>query len=458
MDVRATEGPVANEEGLRALGAEVDRSNRSRGSANGRASANGRSTAAGQARRGPGYTRSGRPKRWSTRRKLVTGLAAFLVLVLVLAGAGYGYLRYEWSQVKSIQCTQCTAAISGQPFNVLLVGSDSRAGDTGTEAQQFGSESQVGGERSDTIKVLHVDPSTGQAQLLSIPRDTYVTMSGLPASSGLTGAQKINTAFNDGPNALIQTVQNTLGIPISHFVIVDFTGLINGVSTLGGINLDFRYPVRDDDDGNNNSGLSISQTGCQTLTGQETLSLARSRYYEWYDNGEWQGPDPSYDIGRISRQNTIIEAMIKKAKGTYNPITLASFVDSMVHDITKDTNLSLSDMYDLAEKYHAFSPSSLKTYTLPTSPATTNYGSDVEVVNEPAAEETLEAFLGGAPKTPTTPPLDAYGNAIYVPPATTTTTSPPTTAKGSSAPSSSTTVTAPASALPVTEPYDPTVC
>jgi LCP family protein required for cell wall assembly len=476
-------GPVANEAGLRALGEQIDQrhgvdgdgqpgNGRSPAGGGGRdaaalaagapagalAATRGRTAAPGRpvpsdpSRPGPPPLHKPHRKRWSTRRKVLTVLGAFVLLALILAGAGYGYLRYEWSQVKSINCSSCAVVNGNQPFNVLLVGSDSRAGNSGQAAQSFGSQSQVGGQRSDTIKIAHINPATGTAEILSIPRDTYVTMSGLPQSSGLTGTQKINTAFNDGPNPLIQTIKNTFGIPISHFVIVNFTGLINGVNELGGINLDFRYPVRDDDNGNNNSGLDITQTGCQTLNGTMTLALARSRYYQYYDDGQWNS-DPTSDIGRITRQNAIIEAIIAKAKSTYNPFTLHSFIDSAVHDIEVDTNMGFSTMYDLAERYHAFSPSSLKTYTLPVTAATTPGGSDVETVNEPAAEQTIQAFLGTAPSTPSTPPVDAYGNPINVPPPTTTT-APVTSPHSSTTPAPS----APPSATPAVEPYDPTPC
>ncbi len=430
-----TAGSVANEDGLRALGEEMDRA---LGIADGHGGGGrGRNGSSGNRfaddghhpddRSSYGNTRVAPPprppvtppplgkprrKRWSTRRKVVTGLVSFVVLVLLAVAGGYAYLRYQWSQVKTLQCPTCVAAADGAPFNVLLVGSDTRAGDTGQAAQSFGSSALVPGQRSDTIKILHVDPKTGTARLLSIPRDTYVTMSGLPESTGLTGDQKINTAYNDGPNPLIKTIENTFGIPISHFVIVDFSGVINTVDTLGGINLNFNYPVRDNDNGNNNSGLNVTKTGCQTINGNTALALARSRYYQYYANGQWND-DPTSDIGRITRQNAIIEAIAAKAKGTYNPIALNSFIGTMVHNIEVDQNMSFGDMYALAERYHAFSPSGLQTYTLPTNAEQTSGGEDVQVVSQPAAQQTIEAFLGGSPKAVSTPPIDGYGDPVY---------------------------------------------
>jgi LCP family protein required for cell wall assembly len=369
-----------------------------------------------------------------------------VALVLVCAGGLYGYARYRWGQVKTASCASCVKVASGQPFNVLIVGSDSRVGDTGAAAQAFGNSTKVSGQRSDTIKVLHVDPATGQATLLSIPRDTYVSITGLPASSGLAGDNKINSAFNNGPDALIDTIEDTFGIPIAHFVVVDFTGLINAVNSVGGISLDFTYPVRDNNDGTNQAGLNVTSTGCQVLSGSTALALARSRYYEYEVRpGDWEY-DPTGDLGRIQRQNAIIEALIDKAKSTYNPVTLNSFLGSIVNDVTVDQNMSFGLMLSLAETYHAFSGSALQTFTLPTEGAYSDAAGDVEVVQEPQALQVISTFLGTQPESVITPPLDAYGNAVAVPTAV-----PP-----ASAPSQSSST--PTTVAPGTGSFNPTPC
>ena len=223
-------------------------------------------------------------RRRSRGSKILRWLLVVVAFIVVLAGAAWGYNEYQWSQVSSQPCSTCVAAANGAPYNVLLIGSDSRAGNTPGEAQQFGTASQApAGQRSDTIKIVHIDPPAGTARLLSIPRDTYVQLSGLPSGTGLSTDNKINAAFNNGPDGLIQTIQNTFGIPISHYIVINFFGVQDAVNALGGISLDFPYPVRDDDDGNNNSGLSIPTAGCQVLNGTEALALSRSRYYQYYD-------------------------------------------------------------------------------------------------------------------------------------------------------------------------------
>jgi len=356
---------------------------------------------------------------------------------VAIAAASFGYVRYQFDQVAKLPCQACVHVSAGKPYNVLVIGSDSRAGDTGQAQSSFGSASTVGGQRSDTIKILRIDPGAGTAKVLSIPRDTYVTTSGLATNSGLTGPEKINAAFNNGPEALIETIQNTFGIPISHWIVIDFKGVIDSVKALGGIDLDFNYPVRDNYDGINESGLQITSTGCQDINGDVALSLSRSRNYQYYEDGEWH-IDPGSDLSRIARQNTIIEAMVAKAKGTYNPLTLQALVSSLKGHMVIDKNLTLGMIYDLAEHYHAFSPARLETLTLPTVGQSGTPAGDVELVSTALGqnyEDTILQFLNGPAAPVTTPPLDAYGDPIAVQSSTPATTEPArgTTAMGRSA-------------------------
>lgn len=398
-----------------------------------------------------------RAKRRRRRRgeRLLRAAIALVVFLLVVVGLGYGYFRYEWSKVSSSPCSSCVAAANGQPYNVLLIGSDSRAGETAAEAQQFGNATNAGGQRSDTIKIVHVDPTAGTASTLSIPRDTYVTLSGMAASTDLSGPNKINAAFASGPDALIKTIENTFGIPISHYIVISFFGLQDAVNALGGISMDFPYPVRDQDCSTgvcyNNSGLNIPTVGCQVLNGAQALALSRSRYFQYYADGQWNS-DPTSDIGRIERQNLIISAALDKAKSTYNPFRLNTLLTSVVHDFSKDNGLTPDDLFSLAERYHAFSGSALQTYTLPTVGATSSTAGDVEVVEPETAGQMIDQFLGGTVAPIVTPPLDAYGNPITLPvtaPTTAQTTAPTTAAT----PGATTATTVPTSTVPSFDPH-----
>jgi LCP family protein required for cell wall assembly len=388
---------------------------------------------------------------------VLRGLIVTVVVVLVLVAAGYGYFRYQWGQIASAPCATCVAAANGAPYNILLIGSDSRNGETTAQAQQFGSVSATGGPRSDTLKIIHVDPVAGTASTLSIPRDTFVTITGLPANSQLSTQNKINAAFSAGPDATVKTVENTFGIPISHYMVINFFGVQDAVNALGGISLDFPYPVRDRDCSTgtcyNNSGLSVPTAGCQVLNGAEALGLSRSRYYQYYANGYWHS-DPTSDLGRIERQNLVISAAMNKAKSTYDPLKINSLLSSVVHDFSKDNGLSAGDLFALAERYHALSGSSVPAFVLPTEGAVSSYAGDVEVVQPSAASTVISQFLGGPLGAITTPPINQYGNPLTL--TTPTTTAPVATTTATPAPSKGTT---PAPSAASTAPsYDPTPC
>ena len=401
--------------------------------------------------------RRSKRRRRSRGERLLRALIGLVVILLVVMGVGYGYFRYQWGQIASAPCATCVAAADGAPYNLLLIGSDSRAGESAAQAQQFGSVTVASGARSDTIKIVHIDPRAGTASTLSIPRDTFVTITGLPAGSPLATQNKINAAFAGGPDALIKTIENTFGIPISHYIVISFFGVMDAVNALGGISLDFPYPVRDRDcmTGTcyNNSGLDIPSTGCQVLNGQQALSLSRSRFYEYYTNGYWHR-DPTSDLERIQRQNLVISAALNKAKSTYNPLKLNSLLSSVVHDFSKDDNLSANDLFGLAERYHAFSGSSLQSLLLPTTGATSSYAGSIQVVQPDAAAATITQFLGGPLGSIITPPVNAYGNPLTLTAPTTTTTVPVATT-APSATRSTTPSVSPGTSAPF---YDPTPC
>ena len=113
----------------------------------------------------------------------------------------------------------------------------------------------VTGQRSDVVQLWRVTPSTKQIQIVSIPRDTVVTM--LPPDSAQFGTyNRINSSYNSGANQLVKTITANFGIPINHVVQVDFSGFQDAVNALGGIYLDFPYPAKDA-----YSGLDITTPG-----------------------------------------------------------------------------------------------------------------------------------------------------------------------------------------------------
>ena len=417
------------------------------------------------------------PKRWKKRRRgrrwLVAGVSVIVVIVGILGG-GYLYANWRFGEIPTIRVQGISYPVPGKPFNILAVGSDSRAGLSGAVAAQTGaSNGSVGGQRSDVIKIIHVDPTAGTITILSIPRDTEVT---LLANQALYGQfNRINVNYANGPSLLVQTIQANFGITINHVVQVNFNGLINSAVALGGVYLDFRYPAIDP-----NSGLEITHTGCQLINGFEALAVARSRHYYYAPNGHPVWPnrkdfatmtdsaindellndgftyDPTSDFGRIDRQTSFLRAMFERVKSKLDdPFAMNGFLSNLPKGITIDSTFSLRELIGLALKFHGYNSNAMQTYTLPETPAVVN-GADVEVVEEPQTEQLLTTLFGSSLLRPTNPPPNAAGQTPMPPIITPTTT---TTAVTTSTTKTHHPVTTPTLNPTLAQPsYDPVPC
>jgi LCP family protein required for cell wall assembly len=276
-----------------------------------------------------GYQRPGR-----RRARLPTLL--LLVAIFGVAGAA-GLLFSAHQQVAKIDQIAGLhfSAGNGKVENYLLVGSDSREGADPSDPDfaAIGGETDVTGNRSDTVMVLRRDLNGGPAALLSLPRDLCVDL------PDCTRPRRINAAYQDGPQALIDTVINTLGIPIHHYVEINFQGFKQLVNAIGGVRVCNFTPVRD-----THTGLFIAQPGCFLLDGFQGLAYARSRHFETYDvNSDTWHEDPSSDFGRIKRQqdfiNTVLQGAVAKVKA--NPLKAGDVLVSITGALHIDSGLDV---------------------------------------------------------------------------------------------------------------------
>ena len=124
--------------------------------------------------------------------------------------------------------------------NYLIIGSDSREQFANDPAAQeaFGTSEDTGPKKSDTMMVLHVDPTTKTSMLVSFPRDLLVEIPG-------RGDGQINAAFNDGAQKVVETLKQNFNLDVNHYVEVDFKAFISVVDAVGKIPVYFAYPARD---------------------------------------------------------------------------------------------------------------------------------------------------------------------------------------------------------------------
>jgi LCP family protein required for cell wall assembly len=255
-------------------------------------------------------------------------LAITAVLLLLALVGGYLWARSVWNRIDRVDVS-AVLSDGGSGTNYLIVGSDSREnlqeGDPG-----FDPNAGPGGQRSDTMMILHLEG--GKAQMLSLPRDLYVEI----ADTGGDQA-KLNSAYNGGPERLIKTVTGSLGIPVHRYMEVDFVSFAGLVDGLGGVTIDFENPAFDP-----KSGLNVTQSGPVELDGDQALAYVRSRTYTEVINGEQQ-VEPTGDLGRIERQQKFLRAVFSKLSDTKNPFALASAFSGLSGGLRIDDDMSMLD-------------------------------------------------------------------------------------------------------------------
>ena len=310
-----------------------------------------------------------------------------MVVAGTLAGAaGAWWVLRTYHRIDRITGVALHQAEAGEPRNYLVVGSDHRED----------GEGGVLDKRSDSIMLLRLDPDTGEAAALSFPRDLQVRIAG----TGET--RKINSAYNGegGVQRLIDTIEENFGLPIHHYVEVDFAGFKALVDHVGGIPMYFEHAVRNPPPGpdgvpdEHDVGLYIPQRGCVTVDGTQALALARSRVLQYRAPDGWR-TDVYGDYGRMTRQQIILRQALRKAvhQARTSPTQLAGLVELLADNVTLDASLGLGDLLDLAQRLRDFDPDALRTWSLPTSTL------DEEGRGDPwpdlvAAQPILDVFRG----------------------------------------------------------------
>ena len=293
------------EKGLHELGRQIDETNRGGGRRRNKAAEGGTS------RQGPAHAS---PRARSRKRTAawVTGTLALVLVLVAGAAAGYGwYLNHEIHRVDLRNLTSAPAkGDDAGTENILMIGSTDRCA-LKVQNPAYGLCSQgVNGVNSDVVMILHLNPAHHTVSILSIPRDLFVP------NARSDGANKIDAALYQGPDRLIAAIEEDFGIPIQHFVELNFDSFINVVQALGGIKMYFPEPVYDAF-----SGLNIQTTGCLSLNGTQALQVVRARHLQYKGPGVTTN-DPNYwpqeaqsDIARIRRDHEFLRVSGGRRQG-----------------------------------------------------------------------------------------------------------------------------------------------
>ena len=356
----------------------------------------------------------------SRRREhiVLVAVGSLVGLVVLILAAGAAFLWYENNRihrvdVKHLATVQARGA-QKDVQNILLIGSTTRCG-LKEQSSAFGLCDQgVTGVNSDVVMILHLDPDHHRASILSIPRDTFVP------NARPDGVNKIDAALGapDGPGQLIAAITEDFGIPIQHYVELNFDSFQGIVEALGGIRMYFPLPVYDQQ-----SSLYIPSTGCMTLNGFQALAVVRARHLQ-YEPSTDQGVsrydwpyDPQSDLSRIRRDHEFLRVLASSVatRGLGNFVTDLRLIDSLAGNLEVDNNFSATTMANLILEFHSVNANAAPQYTLPVVEDGQGYFyrgggyGDVVFPVQPQDQEVVSEFLG------TKPNEDASGRALPSP-------------------------------------------
>jgi LCP family protein required for cell wall assembly len=326
-------------------------------------------------------TRRGKvPRRYRyTRWQRVLGWTALVTTVLVTATALAAYAEYR-HLLGNIGREDVTGLLGHRPpkynsaLNILIIGSDSRAGSNA----QYGTGVQ--GARSDTMLLMHISPRRNGVTMISFPRDSMVPQLACKGDNqGHAGQQadntqeQLNATFNSGgAPCLWKTLEALTGVRIDHFVQLDFSGFQTMVNAVGGVNV--CLPVAVDDPA---SKLNLG-AGQHHVDGAQALAFVRERHI-----------GTGSDLQRIQRQQYFMAALAKEALSSNvlaNPGKLYSLANAVTKSLTADTQLSVSNMVQIAQSMRSTQAGAVRFISAPTIP---DPGNSNRVDFDPAAAPQL---------------------------------------------------------------------
>ncbi|WP_232248463.1 LCP family protein [Streptacidiphilus rugosus] len=323
------------------------------------------------------------------RRRVLLWISVGLGLLLVVAAgtAWLGYNKLNGNIHTDTTTDRLLGPSSSRPTqvngeNILLIGSDSRAGANAAYGTAVGA-------RSDTTILLHISRDRRRAVGVSIPRDAMVDVPACTLPDGRVTAPYLgmfNSAFEQGGTACtIRTVEQMTDIRIDHFVVVDFTGFKKMIDAIGGVDVCLSKPVVDKD-----SQLDLP-AGRQNLDGEQALGYVRVRY----------ALGDGSDTERMGRQQDFLSSLVQKVESSgvlLNPTRLYPLLDAATSALTVDPGLNtLNKLYDLASSLSHMPSGATEFLTAPREPYAYDHNRDQ--LQQPEANQLFQQLRNDEPVT-----------------------------------------------------------
>ena len=256
---------------------------------------------------------------------------AFFLLLFVGIGLAWGFGGLHGRGARG----GAPGLMAGEhTVHVMILGVDQRADDVG---------------RSDTLMVATLDTESGKGALLSVPRDTRLAIDG-------HGYDKANHAYAFGGHALsMSTVENLLGVPMDHYLIINTSAFERIIDAIGGVDINVEKRMHYEDPWDDNGGLVIDlYPGEQHMDGKKAIQYVR------YRDGEG-------DIGRIGRQQKFMKAVLAKVISPEILPRLPKLVEEVSSAVK--TDMSLTEMLDFAQRLKDIHDAGLSADMVPGEPA-----------------------------------------------------------------------------------------
>ncbi|HEY5507019.1 MAG TPA: LCP family protein [Coriobacteriia bacterium] len=322
------------------------------------------------------------PAARARRRRRLTITIATLIGILLVGGAiaAYAYVRVignkingaynsDFATQQALAPGQQTASAPGDPFYMVLMGSDQR----GTVI-----------ERSDSLMVARVDPKNKKISIISIPRDSRVAIPG-------KWTTKINAASALGGVALtIQTVKQLTGLPITHYINLNFKGFADVVDAIGGVWVDVPIEIYDTQASGFGKAYATVHKGYQKLDGKHALTFVRTRHTM-----------ADSDYGRMRNQQLFIKALASQALSLSNVFKASGIIDAVASNL--DTDLTPAQLADLVLQFKGMKTGGVDSATAPSAPKYIS-GVSYVILNMPAFDVMIGRMRQGfslVPKTAT---------------------------------------------------------
>ena len=261
------------------------------------------------------------------RRSPIRFLFLFIILIAALIGIVVFTLHSKLGKVQTKELNQS---------QLVTVNNDSNMSDY-TNYAFFGIDSQTGsmsdrGNRSDSIIVVSINNSTKEVKLLSIHRDTYLSINGKYS--------KVNAAYSwGGPELAISTINRNLDLNIEKYATVNFKILANIVDAVGGIEVkvdksilkNLNSYIKDMNRINGGNSSTIKSAGTYTLDGNQAVAYSRIRY------------TAGGDLARAGRQREVLEKIFEKGKKS--PLKMMAVMDEVLPQVK--TNMSQDELFKM---------------------------------------------------------------------------------------------------------------